>query len=170
MLCSKCSFRCFSCSVENVCLACSDPVRSNLPVCSCPNGYFEILNQPLCVKCDPKCSSCFDLNSCEVCKQNSYRNNSNICKCDTGYYEPLNSLNPDCLKCDPKCISCENTPTNCTLCAPILEGDFCECNSNICRGCLNIPLPIPDCIFSCEMDQTNPVCQKFTLDSITLNH
>jgi hypothetical protein len=55
--CEKCLFRCFACLKAKECLSCAEnSFRTDVARnCSCIDGYFERIGNPVCLKCAPQC-------------------------------------------------------------------------------------------------------------------
>ncbi|CAD8190570.1 unnamed protein product [Paramecium octaurelia] len=67
--CDQCSFQCKTCKDSSVnCLSCKGD-RIKIPICSCPEGYYDDYLNDSCQVCNWLCQTC-NLDGCLTCKAN----------------------------------------------------------------------------------------------------
>ncbi|CAD8195626.1 unnamed protein product [Paramecium octaurelia] len=68
-LCDKCAFQCKTCQESSInCLSCKGG-RINLPLCQCPDGFYDDFQNDSCQPCFWLCETC-NLDGCLTCKAN----------------------------------------------------------------------------------------------------
>ncbi|KAI1904468.1 hypothetical protein AGOR_G00005950 [Albula goreensis] len=126
--CRRCAAHCDVCADAHSCYRCSFLYLLLDGVCkaSCPDGYYEDLDQGRCVRCHPTCTTCLgpQLDDCETCSAlypKLYEGTcSEECPVDT-YYEPTAG---ECQECDRTCMGCSGPePTQCSKCKKGLALD-----------------------------------------------
>ncbi|CAG9330189.1 unnamed protein product [Blepharisma stoltei] len=157
---STCPQNCATCSTENSCITCSDPVHmSSAPSCVCPaNGFLGYLNlcycntgyyfssNTVCSACAVQCSLCSNSNTnCELCVDDIHMSapptcscpgNSALiqgnCVCNPGYFfSPYD--NHGCAACYSSCMTCAINTTNCLTCSDpnhMTAAPECACPAN----------------------------------------
>ncbi|CAK67807.1 unnamed protein product (macronuclear) [Paramecium tetraurelia] len=94
--CVQCGFQCLTCAQDsNNCTSCKGN-RISVPICKCPNGFFDDFVNESCLQCHYTCDTC-DANRCITCNGN--RILSQEMTCDS----PPGSV---CYQDTPWCSSC----------------------------------------------------------------
>ncbi|CAK63126.1 unnamed protein product (macronuclear) [Paramecium tetraurelia] len=95
--CDQCSFQCQTCKNSAInCLSCKGD-RINMPICSCPDGFYDDYLNYSCQVCNWLCQTC-NLNGCLICKANRILSPEMTCD------QPLDSVSyPD----TPWCSTCQ---------------------------------------------------------------
>ncbi|XP_048828851.1 proprotein convertase subtilisin/kexin type 5 [Brienomyrus brachyistius] len=132
--CAHCPTHCEACANGRTCDRCSFLYLLLDGVCkaSCPEGYFEDLDQGLCVPCHPSCASCSgpEADDCASCTMRMPRLYQGSCSVDCPVGTYYQSAVGECQDCDQTCMSCSGPEaTQCTQCKPglVLDPNTMRC-------------------------------------------
>ncbi|XP_064168245.1 proprotein convertase subtilisin/kexin type 5 [Anguilla rostrata] len=126
--CRRCGAHCDACADARSCYRCSFLYLLLDGACkaSCPEGFFEDLDQGRCVRCHPTCATCSGPlpDDCEACSALYPKLYEGTCleACPAGtYYETAAG---ECQECDQTCAECSGPlPTQCSRCEKGLALD-----------------------------------------------
>ncbi|KAG9280998.1 proprotein convertase subtilisin/kexin type 5-like [Astyanax mexicanus] len=132
--CRRCGPHCDVCTDNNTCSKCSFLYLLLNGKCkaSCPEGYFEDLDQGLCVNCHVSCATCSGPlpDDCETCSSLAPKLYEGRCSedCPAGTYYQTSSM--ECQECHQTCARCVGPePTQCSQCE---KGLVLDPNTMMC--------------------------------------
>ncbi|CAL9697513.1 unnamed protein product [Knipowitschia caucasica] len=130
--CRHCPPHCDVCSDQHTCLKCSFLYLMLDAVCraSCPDGYFEDMEEGRCGPCHPTCASCSGPrgDDCETCSSFMLYKGACYRECPAGTY--YQSTANECQECHQTCASCRGPePHQCSACE---KGLVLDPNSLLC--------------------------------------
>ncbi|CAD8114389.1 unnamed protein product [Paramecium sonneborni] len=77
-LCLQCAFQCQACKDSSLnCLICKGD-RINIPLCKCPDGFYDDFINESCQICDRLCKTC-NIDGCLICNGNRILSSEMIC-------------------------------------------------------------------------------------------
>ncbi|KAK3526022.1 hypothetical protein QTP70_012787 [Hemibagrus guttatus] len=126
--CRRCGPHCDTCTDSSTCTRCTFLYLLLNGMCkaSCPEGYFEDLDQGVCVQCHESCATCSGplSDDCESCSTLTPKLYEGTCaeECPAGTYYQTASM--ECQECHQTCALCTGSePTQCTQCVKGLALD-----------------------------------------------
>ncbi|XP_061078529.1 proprotein convertase subtilisin/kexin type 5 [Conger conger] len=131
--CRRCGAHCNACADAHSCYRCSFLYLLLDGECkaSCPEGFFEDLDEGRCVPCHSTCGTCSGplQDDCETCSPQSPKLYEGTCLegCPTGtYYETSAG---ECQECDQTCAECSGPQPTCLRCQ---KGLVLDPNTMLC--------------------------------------
>ncbi|XP_027028709.2 proprotein convertase subtilisin/kexin type 5 isoform X1 [Tachysurus fulvidraco] len=132
--CRRCGPHCDTCIDTSACTRCTFLYLLLNGMCkaSCPEGYFEDLDQGVCVQCHESCATCSGplSDDCESCSSLAPKLYEGTCSedCPAGTYYQTTSM--ECQECHQTCALC--TGPEATQCTQCVKGLALDPNTMMC--------------------------------------